>query len=203
MPNETVLQPTLHHINLKTTRLQEMIDWYGTVVGMRVSHRAPRAAWLTNDGANHRLALLAPPELTEDPGKLLHAGLHHLAFEYPALDDLLGTYRRLKAQGIVPHACLDHGMTTSFYYVDPDGNSVELQYDSFGDWALSSEFVRSAPEFAADPIGRPVDPERMAAARAGGASADEIHRLAYSGAFDPGTPLDLRVPLGGAGPYTA
>jgi hypothetical protein len=27
--------PTLHHVNLKTTRLKEMIDWYGAVVGLK------------------------------------------------------------------------------------------------------------------------------------------------------------------------
>ena len=48
------------------------------------------------------------------------------------MDELLDTYQRLKSDGIVPHGCLDHGMTTSFYYVDPDGNSVELQCDNFG-----------------------------------------------------------------------
>jgi catechol 2,3-dioxygenase-like lactoylglutathione lyase family enzyme len=35
MPSATVLTPPLHHVNLMTTRLQEMIDWYGTVVGLR------------------------------------------------------------------------------------------------------------------------------------------------------------------------
>ena len=51
-------QPTLHHVNLKTTRLQEMIDWYGTVVGSRPNFQFPGGAWLTRDGANHRIALL-------------------------------------------------------------------------------------------------------------------------------------------------
>lgn len=46
---------------------------------------------------------------------------------------LFDTYARLKGEGIVPHACLDHGLTMSFYYLDPDGNSLELQYDLFGD----------------------------------------------------------------------
>jgi catechol 2,3-dioxygenase-like lactoylglutathione lyase family enzyme len=27
-------KPILHHVNLKTTRLQEMIDWYATVAGL-------------------------------------------------------------------------------------------------------------------------------------------------------------------------
>ena len=33
--------PTLHHVNLKTTRLREMIDWYGTVVGLKPQHVDP------------------------------------------------------------------------------------------------------------------------------------------------------------------
>ncbi|MGH2482232.1 MAG: VOC family protein, partial [Ktedonobacteraceae bacterium] len=44
----------MHHINLKTGRLQEMIDWYGTVVGMKPNYQFPGGAWLTNDEANHR-----------------------------------------------------------------------------------------------------------------------------------------------------
>jgi catechol 2,3-dioxygenase len=188
-------RPTLHHVNLKTTRLGEMIDWYGTVVGMEAHHRFAGGAWLSNDEANHRLALLASPQFVDHPDKLAHTGMHHLAFEYPSLHDLLDTYVRLKAAGILPHACLDHGITTSFYYVDPDGNSVELQSDNFGDWAQSSTFMRTAPAFAANPIGMNIDPEQLVAARAAGASPDEIHRRAYAGEFESATPLDLRVVL--------
>jgi catechol 2,3-dioxygenase len=193
---KAVIRPTLHHVNLKTTRLQEMIDWYATVVGMKPTFQFPGGAWLTNDAANHRLALLTSPQLSEDPDKLVHAGIHHSAFEYATIDDLLNTYTRLKSLGIEPHACLDHGMTTSFYYVDPDGNSVELQVDNFGNWEQSSEWMRTAPEFAANPIGRPVDPAQMVVARKAGASFAELHQRAYAGEFEPSGPLDLRVPLG-------
>jgi hypothetical protein len=31
--NHEMIKPTFHHVNLKTTRLQEMIDWYGVVIG--------------------------------------------------------------------------------------------------------------------------------------------------------------------------
>jgi len=114
-----IKRPILHHVNLKTTRLQEMIDWYATVVGMSPTYQFPGGAWLTNDAANHRLALLTSSQLSDDPDKLAHTGIHHTAFEYTTIDDLLDTYTRLKGQGIEPHASLDHGMTTSFYYVDP------------------------------------------------------------------------------------
>ena len=195
MAGDAIPTPVLHHVNLKTTRLAEMVAWYGQVLGMDVVFQFPGGAWLTNDAANHRLALLAPPGCADDPDKLVHSGLHHSAYEYPSLDDLLATYERLKAAGILPHACLDHGMTTSLYYVDPDGNSVELQYDNFGDWAQSTAFMRTTAEFAANPIGAPFDPDEFVAARHAGASAEDLHRRAYAGEFAPAAPLDLRVAL--------
>lgn len=194
MGTRTVANPILHHVNLKTRRLQEMIDWYGLVVGMTPNHQFVGGAWLTNDAANHRLALLSPPGIVDDPQKIAHAGIHHIAFEYASLDDLLDTYERLEPAGITPHACLDHGMTTSFYYVDPDGNSLELQADNYGgDWTRSSAFMHTA-EFGANPIGVSINPAAMVAARAAGATADELHRRAYAGEFEPATALDLRLP---------
>jgi catechol 2,3-dioxygenase len=186
--------PVLHHVTLKTTRVQEMLDWYGTVVGMTANHHSAFGAWLTNDAANHRVALLAHPALSDDPEKLPHAGIHHLAFEYGDVGQLIATYERLRGLGIRPHVCLDHGLTTSLYYVDPDGNSVELQADNFGDWSASSEWMRTAPEFELNPIGINVDPERLAEAWHELGDAHELHRLSFAGAFDPGTAPDLRLP---------
>lgn len=187
--------PTLHHVSIKTGRLQEMIDWYAKVAGFRVMHQFEGGAWLTNDAANHRLGFLCSPVLSDDPDKLRRTGMHHTAFEFPSLDDLLDAYARLKEQGILPHAGLDHGMTFSLYYVDPDGNSVELQADNFGDWAKSSAFL-STEAFAANPIGMPFDPDQVVAARDAGATPEELHRRAYAGEFQPEGPLDLRFPLG-------
>ena len=57
-----ISQPTLHHVNLKTTRLQQMIDWYGTVVGSKPNFQFPGGAWLTNDKANHRILKFFPKD---------------------------------------------------------------------------------------------------------------------------------------------
>ena len=191
----TVSNPILHHINLKTLRMQEMIDWYGFVVGMRPNFHQGGIAFLTNDTANHRLALISSPKITDDPDKLAHTGMHHLAFEYPDCGDLLATFSRLKAKDILPHMSLDHGLTMSFYYVDPDGNSVELQYDNFGDWARSTEWMRTSQDFIKNPIGVPVDPQKMVDAHAKGAGRDELHRRAFAGEFADPNPLDLRMPI--------
>jgi pyridoxine 5'-phosphate synthase PdxJ len=56
--------------------------------------------------------------------------------------------------------------------------------------------MHTSPQFASDPIGKPVDPEQMIAAHRAGASFAELHTRAYAGEFQPSTPLDLHVPLG-------
>jgi catechol 2,3-dioxygenase len=100
--SESAIKPGLHHVNIKTNRLQEMIDWYVTVVGATVNFRFPGGAFLTNDRANHRIAFLTVPGLREHPEKIAHTGLHHTAFEYDNFDDLMSSYARLKKKGIEP-----------------------------------------------------------------------------------------------------
>jgi catechol 2,3-dioxygenase len=177
--------PTFHHFNLKTTRLQEMIDFYRTLVGAQVIFQDQIGAWLSNDDANHRIALLAFPNFVDDPEKETRTGMHHSAFEYASFDELNSNYLRLKDQGITPALCLDHGMTLSYYYADPDGNNVELQVDGFGDWRRSREWMHTSEEFKGNPIGQFVDPEQIAADRAAGLSFEEIHANAMAGGYAP------------------
>jgi len=192
MAETAVIHPKFHHFNLKTTRLQEMIDWYATVVGAEVNFQDDVGAWLTNDAANHRIALLAFPGFVDDPEKDTRTGLHHSAFEYDGFEQLNAAYLRLREAGIEPAFCLDHGMTFSYYYKDPDGNHVELQVDDFGDWAASGEWMRTSPDFAANPIGVFVDPAKVADAAAQGASFADIHARAMAGEFaPPAPPVDI------------
>jgi catechol 2,3-dioxygenase len=191
---DEIVRPAFHHAFLKTTRLDEMKRWYGLVLGLEPNFEWADGAFMTNDDANHRLVLFSTPAVTEDADKVTHAGLHHLAYEYAGWEDLLRTYLRLKQNDIEPHASLDHGLTTSFYYLDPDGNSLELQYDNYGDWARSTEFMRTAPEFREDPIGKPIDPQLVVDAWQDGQTRDEIHARAYAGEMAPTEAFDIRIP---------
>jgi len=188
MTDPTVIHPKFHHFNLKTTRLQGMIDFYRTLVGAEVIHQDQVGAWMSNDEANHRIAFLAFPNFVDDPEKETRTGMHHSAFEYRSFDDLMSTYMRLREQGVTPAICLDHGMTFSYYYADPDGNNVELQVDNFGDWAKSTEWMRTSEEFKANPIGQFLDPELVVADHQSGMSHADIHAKAMAGGYAPAQP---------------
>ena len=193
--SERVIKPGLHHVTIKTTRLPEMIDWYTTVVGAKVNFRFPGGAWMSNDRANHRIAFLAMPGLVEHPEKFGHAGLHHTAFEYENFDDLMTSYARLKKQGIEPQVCLDHGLTTSLYYADPDRNLVELQIDNFSDWEKSTEWMRTSEDFRRDPIGAFFDPDLVLEAHRAGTSFEQLHRDTRAGKYPSSKPPMLNLPM--------
>ncbi len=193
-----VKNPTFHHALLKTARMDELIDWYGKVVGIEAVFLAPGIAFLSNDGANHRISMVGNPEFQSNPDFRRSVGMHHLAFEYDSVDDLLDTWRRLHDDhGFEPHVAIHHGMTLSFYYADPENNSVELQADAFGDWKKSKAWMHTSPLFKADPIGKFVDPAKMIAARAEGVKTKELLRRAYAGEYPPAAPYDYLVDLPG------
>jgi catechol-2,3-dioxygenase len=135
-----------------------MRDWYRTVLEARVVFENPMIAFETYDDEHHRVAFINAGA-TEQPAPNAR-GLEHVAFTYASLDDLLGTWQRLKGLGITPFWTINHGATTSLYYRDPDGNQVEPQIDNFATAEEFDAFARSG-EFAKNPIGVEFDPERL------------------------------------------
>ena len=65
-----VRRATIHHVNLKTTRLQDMVEWYKLVVGAEVIFEFSGGAFLTNDSASHRVALLTHPTFVDGDASL-------------------------------------------------------------------------------------------------------------------------------------
>ena len=190
----SAIRPTLHHVTMRTSRLAEMVAWYSAVIGARVTFRDEHAAWMTNDSANHRIAFLSAPGIKDDPEKSSHNAMHHTAFEYADFADLMSSYKRLWDEGIVPSFCLDHQMTFSLYYKDPEGNFVELQTDSFGDWKLSSEFMNTSPDFAANPIGYFFDGDKVYEAYQAGEPFEALRKGVRSGAFAPDQAPNIGLP---------
>ena len=189
-----MIKPSLHHVTIKTSRLQDMVDWYKQVIGVSVTFQDEHNAWTTNDAANHRVAFLSVPALSDDPDKTRHNGMHHSAFEYDSFDDLMSSYARMRDVGITPAFSLHHGLTISLYYRDPDGNYVELQSDNFGDWAKSTEWMRTSEDFRGNPIGTFFDPEKVYRAHEGGETYDALSAAVRGGAYVPAALPNIGMP---------
>ena len=176
----------LAHFVLVTRDLPRLRDWYLAVLEGRVAYEDPVLCFLTYDDEHHRIAIGALPGVEErEPG--LRVGLHHTAFTYRDLGDLLHTYKRLKARGIEPFWTINHGPTTSMYYRDPDGNRVELQIDNFATADEANEFMRA--NYAENPIGILFEPDELIARFEAGEPLESLRRRPK---LPPGkTPLDM------------
>ena len=162
------------HFVLRTGQIDRMAEWYQTVLGARIVFRDERLCFLSYDDEHHRLALIQIPGLRpRDPEA---AGTDHVAYSYRDLGELLATYRRLKDHAILPHWPINHGVTTSMYYRDPDNNRVELQIDNFATVAELDGYFKSAA-FAANPVGVTYDPEALARDYEAGVPIAELLRI--------------------------
>jgi len=197
MNTEITIHPKLQHCGLTTGNLDHMLEWYGKVLGMTVNTRvaAPAGspfktvAFASNDQVNHRLSFFETPGLAIDGDKDQHARVQHIAFEYDTLDDLLGTYVRLKTLGIPLLWAADQFIQTALYYADPDGNIIELNVNNFtDDWTVTEQLKHLPARLHMN-----VDPEKLIAARQAGASAWEVHERAVAGEFNAATSYELHT----------
>jgi catechol-2,3-dioxygenase len=118
----------------------------------------------------------------------MRVGLDHIAFTYPDVADLLHTYERLRDAGITPFWPINHGVTVSLYYRDPEGNRIELQADAFADMDDAKSYMRSEA-FATNPIGVMFDPEDLLRRLKAGEPAQSL--LRRPPLPDGKTPMDM------------
>jgi catechol-2,3-dioxygenase len=187
-------KPKFAHVVYQTGQARAMRDWYCTVLDGHVVYENAALTFITFDDEHHRVALLHPPLpiAAKTPGT---AAVHHTAYTFAGIDELLERYEVLRDKGIRPAVCVAHGVTSSMYYRDPDGNFVELQIDAFPDPEEATAYMRG-PEYDADAVGPAFDPEEMLRRRRNGATAAELSTRAWCA--DAGLPHPLTILTGPA-----
>ena len=159
----------LSHLVLQTNRRDEMVGWYCTVLGADLLYQNKFIAFISYDDEHHRVAFIDPGPLAEKApaeGKTARAGgevgLHHVAFTFDP-EVLADHYEELRDQGIRPHRCVNHGMTTSMYFYDPDRNQVELLVDNFATAAEGQAYMRRRSAADKNPVGIDFEPDELVA----------------------------------------
>lgn len=170
--------PKLAHVVFQTSQPEAMTKWYCDLLHAHVVYEGKGLTFMTFDEEHHRIALLTSPTPLErkDPGQ---AWMHHSAFTFESLDDLLERYLELKELGVEPAMPIQHGVTTSLYYEDPDGNFVEMQVDNFAHAQEATDYMNGA-EYDEDPRGPLFDPGAAVEARRAGSPAAEIQTRAWA-----------------------
>ncbi|KXS09162.1 Glyoxalase/Bleomycin resistance protein/Dihydroxybiphenyl dioxygenase [Gonapodya prolifera JEL478] len=146
------------HIVLKSTNRDRLQKWYEDALGMRVQHKSSGLTFMTYDDEHHRIAIAQVPRIFKRPSEL-QTGLAHFAFAHNTFEDLADAYEARKAKGIKPFWCVNHGMTISMYYADPDGNEVECQVDLLENEEANA--FMAGPDFSQNPIGVDFEPEEF------------------------------------------
>ena len=140
------------HIVLNVIDVKRSVEFYRDVVGFQVSRIRPgyTGAFLTCGVNHHNLALF---EATADfePRTKKQIGLNHFAFKVEDYDQLQEAHQRLIDNNTIIDHIVDHGMTRSVYFLDPDGIEMELFSDTFATQEEGLAYMKATPG-GADPM---------------------------------------------------
>ena len=135
----------LGHVNLFVTSVECSLLFYGDVCGFEQVFEEPQilAVFLGNGNTHHDLALMgvaAHARVGRDghvqvaSGRGSAAGLNHLGFEIETEADLAAAIERAEKASFEFHRIVDHQISHSVYFFDPDGNYIEVYADVTRDW---------------------------------------------------------------------
>ena len=136
----------LGHVVLRVTDLARAEQFYSGLLGIPVcahyDHDGLRMTFFSL-GNHHDFAVAEVPGDGTAPSAD-RPGLHHVAFRIgDNLDQLREARSMLEAAGVVPTP-MDHEVTKSLYFADPDGNGVELYVDVSDVWRRDPQRVAQA-----------------------------------------------------------
>jgi len=117
----------LSHVVINVRDLDTMVAFYQEHLGLKITHQtAGRMVFLTPDPEveDHQIALAKGREGDSNV-------LAHIAWHVPSVGDVKTFYEHFKASGVPIHHCVSHayatlGNTVSCYFLDPEGNRVEV-----------------------------------------------------------------------------
>ena len=136
----------LGHVNIYVRNAERAQKWYEDILGLHTYDFVPgRAAFMcANREESHEVALM---EVGDDaPGMQSgQVGLNHMAWRMSSLEDLKEFYNRLKEKQVPIDGVGDHGLSLGIYFHDPDGNGIEVYYES-----ARSEWYREERIFLTD-----------------------------------------------------
>ena len=134
---------SLGHVVLRVRDCERAERFYGGLLGLPVCARLEeggfKMAFFTL--GNHHDFAVAEVSGEGSTQSESAVGLHHVAFNIgTTLDELREARAKLEAAGIAATP-VDHEVTKSLYFADPDGNGIEVYIDASDAWRREPQRV--------------------------------------------------------------
>lgn len=133
------------HAVLYVRDLDRMLDFYTNVLGFEVTDRgpigpdAPEIIFMSTDPDEHHQLAMLPIRKDEEPSN----SVNHFAFRVGDFAEVTALSEKLSTMDGINVGPLSHGNTLSIYFNDPEGNGIEVFWDT--------------PWHVAQPQGKPWD----------------------------------------------
>ena len=116
------------HLVLRVKDLERSRRFFTEILGLKISCQNERMVFFSSDfNANHHMLAITQAKGNgpmPDPEK--QVGMAHAAYELENFAALQEAYRIFKEKGVSICDTVFHGATKSIYFLDPDGNQLEV-----------------------------------------------------------------------------
>jgi catechol 2,3-dioxygenase len=113
------------HLGLYVTNTRRMVDFYTSVLGFAVTDEAPirgvDVVFLSRSPDEHHQIVLVPGRAAGTPSTV-----NQISFRVVSLSELRRVHGRLLEIGVEGLNPTNHGGSWSVYFLDPEGNRIEL-----------------------------------------------------------------------------
>jgi catechol 2,3-dioxygenase len=153
-----MIQPErIGHVVIKVRNLERSAKFYREVMGLQLMKMEPGMGFFASDGRDHHeiAAMEVGPDAPVPAPRAI--GLSHIAFRLRDEAHLRAAYADLKAHDVRIITAVNHGVTKSVYFEDPDGNQLEVYCDGMPEEIAkfpdpyagmeNLEFAKDAPDF--------------------------------------------------------
>jgi catechol 2,3-dioxygenase len=134
------------HVVIKMRDLDLAKGFYRDVLGMKVAdEREGVAVFFRFSDYHHDIAVFKVAEDASAPEKN-QVGLAHIALVADSFDTVKAMHTRLKSHAVPILRTVDHGVTKSVYFNDPEGNELEIYCEvPESPWQSVDTIIKSEP----------------------------------------------------------